>query len=92
MDLTDEELEKTKAMKEKTADEMFGELGYIEKHYYKEVIVFYNPKNNENIQFDEFDKKFCKFSTDDDSKILDFNMQELKAIYKFFEEQDWLKE
>ena len=71
-------------MKEKTADEMFEELGYIKKQtkdYIEYSSTFYDKKitfncNGKNIVID--DKEFW------------IDMQELKAIYKKCEELKWI--
>lgn len=69
---------------EKTADEMFEELGYIQKQtkdYIEYSSAFYDKKitfncNGKNIVID--DKEFW------------LDMQELKAIYKKSEELRWI--
>ena len=71
-------------MKEKTADEMFEELGYIKKQtkdYIEYSSAFYDKKitfnyNGKNIVID--DKEFW------------LDMEELKAIYKKCEELKWI--
>ena len=83
MDCDEIETESTKNMKEKTADEMFDELGYMQSYgaINSKNIVFYN-KEKEIWFFEEYD-------IDDqtkDFKVIESNkritMQELKAINK----------
>lgn len=78
-------------MKEKTADEMFEELGYekINKKHDFENIKYY--KDDYNIMyFDEKDKSFYK-SGEYDSMCDDITMQELQAINKKVEELGWIE-
>lgn len=76
-------------MKEKTADEMFEELGYkkFNKKHDFENIKYY--KDDDNIlYFDEKDKSFYK-SGEYDEMCDDITMQELQAINKKVEELGW---
>lgn len=78
-------------MKEKTADELFEELGYkkFNKKHDFENIKYY--KNDDNIlYFDEKDKSFYK-SGEYDSMCDDITMQELQAINKKVEELGWIE-
>ena len=82
MDCDNQEIEATKNMKEKTADEMFEELGY--EKYNEYVYINYHTKNEDKdiefatiIEFDEDKKTFYK---DNYGSIGDITMQELKAI------------
>ena len=80
------------------ADKLFQELGYDEKYYYKEgevyeeVESYRDSKKCNCIQFDIFNKTFCKFNQDDSEDDLDLSMQELKAINKKCEELGWIEE
>lgn len=68
--------------KEKTADEMFEELGYkkFKKKHDFENIKYY--KDNDNVfYFDETDKSFCK-SGEYDEMCDDITIKELQAINK----------
>ena len=101
MDLDDEELKATRKLngadrKEKTADEMFEELGYIKKceHKYEqpdndgatELILYKDEVKCLEIEFwnDKTISKSCGF---DMSYI---TMQELQAINKKCEEMGWI--
>lgn len=78
-------------MEEKTADEIFEELGYkrFNKKHDFENIKYY--KDDDNIlYFDEKDKSFYK-SGEYDSMCDDITMQELKVINKKCEELGWLE-
>ena len=74
------------------ADKLFQELGYDEKHYYEEVELYRDSKKCNCIQFDIFNKTFCKFNQDDSEDVLDFSILELKAIYKKCQEMGWIEE
>ena len=80
------------------ADKLFQELGYDEKYYYKEgelyeeVESYRDSKKCICIQFDIFNKTFCKFSQDDSEDVLDFSILELKAIYLKCKELGWIEE
>lgn len=87
MDLDNEELEATKKLQEKTADEMFKELGYeIEKigngtEYYlddiEEIDILVNV-----------DSKKPEIWINDDFHAI--TMEELKAIYKKCKEEGYI--
>lgn len=80
------------------ADKLFQELGYDKKYYYKETELYEEVESYKDskkcncIQFDIFNKTFCKFNADDSEDDLDFSMQELKAINKKCEELGWIEE
>ena len=81
--------EEIKATKEKSADEMFSELGYrkidkFDKDYNKDFIRY--EKNNNCILFKLENNKACKLGNNRNY----FNMQELKAINKKCEELKWI--
>ena len=92
MDCDEIETEATKNMKEKTADEMFSELGY--EKYNEYVYINYHTENeneDKDIEFAtviEFDEK--TFYKDHYGSIGDITMQELKAINKKCEELGWI--
>lgn len=76
--------------KEKTADELFKELGY-KKQYENESIYYYmdiDLKDN-YIVFETGYKSFAKISCYHDAG--DITMQELQAINKKVEELGWTK-
>lgn len=79
-------------MKEKTADEMFEELGYMtdENEYFIEY-----QKQKENcskfIKFDLIDKSFTSFYYIIPNEQSYLTMKELQAIYKKCEELGWVK-
>lgn len=73
-------------MKEKTADEMFEELGY-EKIVESNIKILYEKEGNywdKYISFTSDDKEVTAEMSSGDSETI--NMQELKAIYKKCEE------
>lgn len=72
-------------------DEMFERLEYDEKHYYKEIELYRDSKKCNCIQFDTFNKTFCKFNEDDSADVLDFSMQELQAINEKCKELEWIE-
>ena len=78
------------------ADKLFQELGYDEKYYYKETELYEEVESYKDskkcncIQFDIFNKTFCKFNADDSEDDLDFSMQELKAINLKCKEMKWI--
>ena len=100
MDLNDEELKATRELKainkivagdEKTADEMFKELGYtIQKKGNGAMIYYeyYNKKTEDIMQF-WYDKTVSKYNekTEETDYI---SMQELQAINKKVEELGWI--
>ena len=68
-------------MKEKTADEMFEELGY--KSIPKEPSQIYDIKyykDDDNVYYFHFDRKSVAKSGEYDSMCDNINMQELQAI------------
>lgn len=67
------------------ADKMFEELGY--KKRVKGTYIDYYNQNAVHIMFWE-DKKFAK--VDDDGLEIWFDMEELKAIYKYCEDLGWI--
>lgn len=83
------EYDKAKNENTSKAYRMFEELGYDEKHHYKEVELYRNSDKCNCIQFDTFNKTFCKFNEDDSVDILDFTMQELQAINEKVKELGW---
>ena len=92
MDLDSEELEATKNMQsyaEKTADEMFEELGYKKDIEYKFEIEY--KKNDVYINFDKTKKEFSKgIEFDNYYGEKTVTMQELQAINKKCKEMGWL--
>lgn len=80
------------------ADKLFEKLGYDEKYYckdgelYKEVESYRDSKKCICIQFDIFNKTFCKFNQNDSEDVLDFSILELKAIYLKFKELGFIEE
>lgn len=94
MDLDDEELEATKKIKEKTADEMFEDLEYektISNIDDVEEIYYINSKididicfclNTQEIVINEYEPKYHGIV---------FDTQELQAINKKVEELGWIK-
>ena len=93
MELDNEELEATKKNREKKADEMFKELGYVfEKETTTHIVYKYI---GEKIHYYPIDIQFKKDTKTVIKKInlLDdrtgFNMQELQAINKKVEELGW---
>lgn len=72
-------------IKEKSADELFKELGYIEKFSYDKFIVYRTDSSHSAGHSIEFftnsHKVFNSYNT--------INMQELKAINKKCEELGW---
>lgn len=81
-------------MKEKTADELFEELGYkkIENKHY---IIFEKGVSTRNrIIFSRLTKTVCCILIDEDYEWndgMDIDMQELQAINKKVEELGWEK-
>ena len=80
------------------ADKLLQELGYDEKYNYKETELYKEVESYRDskkcicIQFDIFNKTFCKFSQDDSEDVLDFSILELKAIYLKFKELGFIEE
>ena len=87
MELDTEELNATKN-REKTADEMFEELGYTVKNGTGAMIYceYYNKKTEDIIQF-WGDKTISKYNEDETDYI---TIQELQAINKKCEELGWM--
>ena len=88
-------------MKEKTADEMFEELGYKKKEQKNEYVryISYYQRNGANEEFGiEFSKSiyeeqgeiYCVCHAEKEEAIY-INMQELQAINKKVEELEWIK-
>lgn len=86
--INDEEI--TVSEKEKTADEMFEELGY-KKQYENESIYYYMDIDSKDnyIVFETGYKSFAKISCYHDAG--DITMQELQAINKKCQELCWRK-
>lgn len=77
-------------MEEKTADEMFEELGY-EKIVESNIKILYEKEGHywdKDINFDLDDKEVTVEMSSGESETID--MQELKAIYKKCEELRWI--
>lgn len=100
MDLDKEELEATKKLNEKTADDMLEKLGY-EKQVDKDdserfsTYIKYgkNPSNGSTISFDCWYERICADTFNEDfewNEAYYFTMQELQAIYKKCKELGWL--
>lgn len=85
MDLDDMEL---RATREKSADEMFKELGYTETEKYKNGIEYIDLVNDESIEFTDYENygKTVKAT-----KFPGITIPELKAIYKYCQERGWLE-
>ena len=79
-------------MKEKTADEMFEELGYMKEE--NDYFIEYR-KQKENcckfIKFDLIDKAFTNFYYVIPDRQSYLSMQELQAINKKVEELRWIE-
>lgn len=90
MDLDNEEIEATKKMNEKTADEMFEEENYIKVVNDEECEAF----EDENV-FIIFNKKYKElgFTVKDFQRLekeeIYFNMNEFQAMNKKIEELKW---
>jgi hypothetical protein len=95
MDLNDEELKATREMKainkivagdEKTADEMFEELGY------KKEVITWKEDNQIHYIIYKSDDTEIEFSMKTRYLIVThlLTVSELKAIYKKYEELGWL--
>lgn len=88
-DLDNEEIEATKKLKEKSADEMFEEIGYKKdkyKHYSSEVLIRYWGEYI--IEFDLCEQEVSK--CDEREESAGFTMQELNIINKKCKELGWL--
>ena len=83
-------------MKEKTADELFEELGYTKFYDKENVCVFNNTKTNKEISFDK-KYKCIELSEDTGESIYNntiydifiMEINELQAINKKVEELGW---
>lgn len=79
-------------MKEKTADEMFEELGYEKNVDTPTNFIYQNKKNNKEIRFYKIYKcveiSLIEFEEYEGNSIF-FTMQELQAINKKVEELGW---
>ena len=88
-------------MKEKTADEMFEELGYVKEEQKNEyaTYIWYYQKNGAN---EEFGIEFAKSKFEEEGEIycvcysereeaIYINMQELQAINKKCQELGWIE-
>ena len=82
MDLDNEEL---KATKEKTADEMFEELGYKKAEHIYPTLGFV-------VEYDNGERQIDFMNEEEEVKIWNISttMQELKAINKKCEEMGWI--
>ena len=79
-------------MEEKTADELFKELGYIKNKNYSTDRTEKYKKDDDNVYyFYLLDKEYYK-SGEWDGMCGSTTMQELKAINKKVEELGWLDE
>ena len=82
-------------MKEKTADEMFQELGYNRKNLtdkWRRIwgIEYQNEKEWIGISLDHIDKEICIGTLDDyNAEPVYIGMQELQAINKKVKELGW---
>ena len=87
-DIDDEEL---KATREKSADELFAELGYNNKEDDEDSIIK-KDNNGKEIQFYKEDREIeCYYHVYGDFEIATINMDELQAIYKYCQEKGWLE-
>ena len=84
-DIDDDEL---RATREKSADEMFKELGY-EKENNPFLEIVYGKDNNNIIRFWKPEQKIIK--QDKEGWYQGINMQELQAINKKCKELEWLE-
>ena len=86
--INDEEITVSEKEKEKTADELFEELGYKKIRNNKDFEVY--RKNDYNIiDFERDDKRFYK-SARYDTTSDGITMQELQAINKKCQELGWI--
>ena len=74
-------------IKEKTADEMFKELGY-KKENNPEVEIIYIKDENHIIRFWKPSQQIIK--QDEQGLYMGINIEELQAIYKKCKELNWL--
>lgn len=85
-------------MKEKTADELFKELGYTKFYDRENACVFNNIKTDQEISFDKT-HKCIELSKDTGESIYNntiydifiMEINELQAINKKVEELGWIK-
>lgn len=73
-------------MKEKTADEMFKELGYVRPKTNKYWIIYKNFRKDI-----DFNLKYKTIEVEAEMESEEFNMQELQAINKKCQELGWIK-
>lgn len=73
-------------MKEKTADEMFEELGYIRKKTNGYWIIYRNFRKDI-----DFNLKHKTIEVESEMESEEFDIQELQAINKKVEELGWVK-
>ena len=73
-------------MKEKTADEMFEELGYTNVRQ-NEYWIVYKGKEKDI----DFSLRYKTIVLENEKKSKKLTMQELQAIYKKCEELKWIK-
>lgn len=88
MDLDEEELKATKKLNEKSADEMFEEMGYI-KYIYGDVIEYKNCTDDTIIGFDNEYKEI--YVSQYNTKYQVCTIEELKAINKKCKELGWIE-
>ena len=82
-------------IKEKSADEMFEELGFEKvdlKDKWERIwgVEYQNHKEWVSISLDFIDKTICTATLEDDSEPVYITMQDLKAINKKIEELGWI--
>lgn len=73
-------------MQEKTADEMFEELGYVKTKINEYWIIYKNFKKAIN-----FNLKHKTIEIEAETKSEEFDIQELQVINKKVEELKWMK-
>ena len=73
-------------MQEKTADEMFEELGYVKTKITEYWIIYKNFKKAIN-----FNLKHKTIEVEAEMKSEEFDIQELQVINKKVEELKWMK-
>ena len=82
-------------MEEKSADEMFEELGYEKDEKNTRYIKYdTSPSSGIIISFNFFKKRVCANTFDEVAEwndAYDIDMQELKAIYKYCKEKGWIE-
>ena len=86
MELDNQELEATKN-REKTADELFTELGYRKSITQFGAIRYY--KDDDNVIYFRLDEKSFNKSGEYDGMCDHITMQELQAINKKVQELGW---